>query len=75
MRPDLQRGLLAAATPLLILLGIVALLLRQGSDRLQAIPALAIGVALLVQTSWSWRQRRRALLAELRDQDSPTSDP
>ena len=67
MRPDLQRGLLAAATPLLILLGIVALLLRQGSDRLQAIPALAIGVALLVQTSWSWRQRRRALLAELRD--------
>jgi len=75
MRPDLQRGLLAAATPLLILLGIVALLLRQGSDRLQAIPALAIGVALLVQTSWSWRQRRRALLAELRDQGSPTSDP
>lgn len=75
MRPDLQRGLLAAATPLLILLGIVALLLRQGSDRLQAIPALAIGVALLVQTSWSWRQRRRALLAELRDQGSPTADP
>ena len=75
MRPDLQRGLLAAATPLLILLGSVALLLRQGSDRLQAIPALAIGVALLVQTSWSWRQRRRALLAELRDQGSPTSDP
>jgi hypothetical protein len=75
MRPDLQRGLLAAATPLLILLGIVALLLRQGSDRLQAIPALAIGVALLVHTSWSWRQRRRALLAELRDQGSPTSDP
>ena len=75
MRPDLQRGLLAAATPLLILLGIVALLLRQGSDRLQAIPALAIGVALLVQTSWSWRQRRRALLAELRDQGGPTADP
>ena len=75
MRPDLQRGLLAAATPLLILLGIVALLLRQGSDRLQAIPALAIGVALLVQTSWSWRQRRRALLAELRDQSSSAVDP
>ena len=75
MRPDLQRGLLAAATPLLILLGIVALLLRQGSDRLQAIPALAIGVALLVQTSWSWRQRRRALLAELRDHGTPTADP
>ena len=75
MRPDLQRGLLAAATPLLILLGIVALLLRQGSDRLQAIPALAIGVALLVQSSWRWRERRRALLAELRDQGGPTADP
>ena len=69
MRPDLQRGLLAAATPLLILLGIVALLLRQGSDRLQAIPALVIGCALLAQTSWIWRRRRRALLAELRTRD------
>jgi hypothetical protein len=67
MRPDLQRGLLAAATPLLILLGIVALLLRQGSDRLQAIPALVIGCALLAQTSWRWRRRRRALLDSLRD--------
>jgi hypothetical protein len=75
MRPDLQRGLLAAATPLLILLGIVALLLRQGSDRLQAIPALVIGCALLAQTSWSWRRRRRALLAELRDQSSSAVDP
>jgi hypothetical protein len=53
----------------LILLGIVALLLRQGSDRLQAIPALVIGCALLAQTSWSWRRRRRALLAELRTRD------
>jgi hypothetical protein len=67
MRPELQRGLLAAATPLLILLGIVALLLRQGSDRLQAIPALVIGCALLAQTSWNWRRRRRALLDSLRD--------
>ena len=75
MRPELQRAWLAAATPLLILLGVVGLLLRQGSDRLQAIPALAIGVALLVQTSWSWRQRRRALLAALRDQSSSAVDP
>ena len=66
MRPEQQRAWLAAATPLLILLGVVGILLRQGSDRLQAIPALAIGVALLVQSSWSWRRRRRALLAELR---------
>ncbi len=69
MRPELQRAWLAAATPLLILLGLVGILLRQGSDRLQAIPALAIGVALLAQSSWRWRQRRRALLAALRERD------
>lgn len=69
MRPELQRAWLAAATPLLILLGVVGLLLRQGSDRLQAIPALAIGVALLLESSWRWRRRRRALLAALRDEE------
>ena len=68
MRPELQRAWMAAATPLLILLGVVGLLLRQGSDRLQAIPALLIGVALLLQSSWRWRRRRRALLAALRDE-------
>ena len=39
----------------------------RGSDRLQAIPALAIGIGLLVQSLWRWRRRRRALLAALRD--------
>ena len=62
------RSLLALATPLLILLGLVGLLLRQGSDRLQAVPALVIGVALLLQSAWSWRRRRRALLTALQDQ-------
>mgnify|MGYP006294834145 FL=1 len=62
------RSLLALATPLLILLGLMGLLLRQGSDRLQAVPALVIGVALLLQSAWSWRRRRRALLTALQDQ-------
>jgi hypothetical protein len=61
------RDLLALSTPLLILLGLVGLFLRQGSDRLQAIPALAIGIGLLAQSSWSWRRRRRALLQALRE--------
>jgi len=64
MRPDLQRGLLAAATPLL-----PGLLLRQGADRLQAIPALAIGLGLLLQSLSVWRRRRRALLTALRERD------
>lgn len=62
-----SRDLLALSTPLLILLGLLGLLLRQGSDRLQAIPALAIGIGLLLQSLWHWRRRRRALLAALRD--------
>lgn len=62
------RALLALATPLLIVLGLMGLFLRQGSDRLQAVPALVIGVALLLQSAWSWRRRRRALLTALRDQ-------
>ena len=62
-----SRDLLALSTPLLILLGVLGLLLRQGSDRLQAIPALAIGIGLLVQSVWTWRRRRRVLLAALRD--------
>jgi Protein of unknown function (DUF3188) len=64
-----SRALLALSTPLLILLGLVGLLLRQGTDRLQAIPALAIGIGLLLQSLWAWRRRRRALLTALRRRD------
>ena len=67
-RLRLSRDLLALAMPLLILLGLVGLLLRQGTDRLQAVPALVIGVALMLQSAWSRRRRRRALLTALQDQ-------
>ena len=61
------RSLLACATPLLIVLGLVGLLLRQGSDRLQAVPALVIGISLLLQSGLSRRRRRQALLRELHE--------
>ncbi|MFM8936835.1 MAG: DUF3188 domain-containing protein [Vulcanococcus sp.] len=64
-----SRALLALATPLLILLGLAGLLLRQGADRLQAIPALAIGLGLLLQSLIVWRRRRRALRNALRERD------
>ncbi|MEN9541522.1 MAG: hypothetical protein RLZZ459_1613 [Cyanobacteriota bacterium] len=64
-----RRDLPALASPLLVLIGLQGVLLRQGSDRLQALPALLIGVALLLQSAWSWRRRRRALLLALRDRD------
>ena len=64
----LGRDLLACSTLLLVLLGLLGVLLRQGPDRLQALPALLIGLALLLQSAWSWRRRRRSILSTLRDQ-------
>ncbi|MEI8251422.1 MAG: DUF3188 domain-containing protein [Synechococcus sp. ELA057] len=62
-----RRALLALSSPLLILLALVALLVRPAGERLQALPALGIGVGLLV-TSWQRRRhRRRELLRALRD--------
>ncbi|MFM7314329.1 MAG: DUF3188 domain-containing protein [Cyanobium sp.] len=62
-----RRALLALSSPLLILLALVALLHRPASDRIQALPALGIGIGLLT-TSWQRRrQRRRELLRALRD--------
>ena len=64
----LGRDLLACSTLLLVVLGLLGVLLRQGPDRLQALPALLIGLALLLQSAWSWRRRRRSILSTLRDQ-------
>ena len=64
----LGRDLLASSTLLLVVLGLLGVLLRQGPDRLQALPALLIGLALLLQSAWSWRRRRRSILGILRDE-------
>ena len=64
----LGRDLLACSTLLLVVLGLLGVLLRQGQDRLQALPALLIGLALLLQSAWSWRRRRRSILGILRDE-------
>ena len=63
-----RRDLLACSTLLLVVLGLLGVLLRQGPARLQALPALLIGLALLLQSAWSWRRRRRSILSTLRDQ-------
>jgi hypothetical protein len=60
------QGVLALSSPLLIGLALVVLLQRQGSDRVQAIPALLIGSGLLVTSTLRWRRRRSKLLAALR---------
>lgn len=61
-----RRALLALSSPLLILVALLALLHRPAGERVQALPALAIGVGLL-STSWlRRRRRRRELLRALR---------
>lgn len=64
----MTRRLLALASPLLILVALVALLTRQDRERLQALPALLIGSGLLATSAIGRAQRRRALLAALRSQ-------
>ena len=60
---------LSLAPPLLILLAIVALFQRQGSDNLQSLPAFLVGAGLIVHSAVSRRRRRRQLLLALRCSD------
>jgi hypothetical protein len=63
--------LLALSSPLLILLALVTVAIRPGSDRIQALPALAIGTGLLANSWWRRRRRRREILRALRQAESP----
>jgi hypothetical protein len=57
---------LALAAPLLTLLSLLMLLQRHGLDRWQVLPALLIGISLMLFSLWSRQRRRRALLLALR---------
>ncbi|HJN33430.1 MAG TPA: DUF3188 domain-containing protein [Prochlorococcus sp.] len=58
--------LLSLAAPLLIVLAMLALIHRQGSDRLQSLPAVLVGAGLIVTGAVGRRRRRRKLLVALR---------
>ena len=51
-----------------VALGFLGVLMRQGLDRPHALPTLLIGLALLLNSAWSWPRRRRVILQSLRDQ-------
>ena len=57
---------LSLAAPLLTLLGLVALVQRQGNDRLQALPAILVGIGLVISAVVGRRRRRHRLLMALR---------
>jgi hypothetical protein len=61
---------LALAAPLLVLLALLALLMRSGSDRLQALPPLLIGIGLLLSSAAGRARQRRHLLVALRQTDA-----
>jgi hypothetical protein len=56
---------LALSAPLLILLALVSMASRRGTQRLEAVPALVIGTGLLVSSGLRRAQRRRILLEAL----------
>ena len=69
----LGRPWLSLAPPLLILLAILALFQRQGSDGLQSLPAFLVGAGLIVHSAVGRRRRRRQLLLALRGGESEES--
>ncbi|MFN9870924.1 MAG: DUF3188 domain-containing protein [Cyanobacteriota bacterium] len=71
----LRSALLALSSPLVILLALLALLHRTGSDRIQAVPALLIGVGLLLTSMVLRRRRRREILRALRQERIPEPAP
>ena len=50
--------LLSLAAPLLVLLGVVALLQREGADQYQSLPAILVGTGLVIHAVVGRRRRR-----------------
>ena len=58
MKPDYVVAWLSLGAPLLIALAFFAGQQREGNDRVQALPALAVGSALIVSCALGRRRRR-----------------
>ena len=69
----LGHPLLSLAAPFLIILAMLGLIHRQGSDRLQSLPAVLVGVGLIVHSAVGRRRSRSQLLLALRSSDSEES--
>ena len=62
----LGNPLISISAPLLILLAITGFLHREGKDKIQAIPALAVGSGLVVNGAVRRFRRRRMLFLEIK---------
>ena len=54
------------AAPFLILVGILGILQRNGSDRLHYLPAIIVGFGLIISGPVSRSNRRKKLLQEIK---------
>ncbi len=58
--------LLSLSAPLLVLTALLGILLREGTDRLQILPALFVGLGLIASGAIGRSRRRQKLLKALR---------
>ena len=63
--------LLSLAAPFLILVAILGLLQREGSDRWQSLPELLAGMGLIISGFLKRRTRRKKLFLTLRNENIP----
>jgi hypothetical protein len=64
--------LMSFGAPLLIVVAVVAMQQRQGTDRSHALPALLVGSWLIVSSAAGRRRRRARLLSALRTSRAET---
>ena len=61
--------------PLLIVVALLAIQLRQGKDRVQVLPAVLVGSGLMISSALGRQRRRARLLADLQRARTPSSNP
>jgi hypothetical protein len=66
MKADRVVAWLSLGAPLLIVLAVVAVQQRDGNDRVQALPAVAVGSGLILSCALGRRRRRARLFADLK---------
>ena len=66
MKPDRVMAWLSLGAPLLIVLAVFAVQQRDGNERVQALPAVAVGSALILSCALGRRHRRARLCADLK---------
>ena len=66
MKADRVVAWLSLGAPLLIVLAVVAAQKRQGNDRVQALPAAAVGSAIILSCALGRRRCRARLFSNLK---------